>query len=526
MRVNLPVSEQEYVLGDQDLLVSVTDTKGRIEHCNQAFLAASGFEVSELTGKAHNIIRHPDMPEEAFRDMWATISAGMPWTATVKNRRKNGDFYWVKANVTPLVSGSDTLGYLSVRSKAATADIQAAESLYAQMRSEKSAGKVRTRMDGAEVVSNSLVGRLRRLRPDLGGMITLLSLTASLALLGMVGLASHLFAGATNPISLPSLVAMLGVAILIGTATGLLQRALVNARLKKILGLANRLAACDLHSRVDSAETGLVGKVYRGMDQLGANLRAVVGDAREQVSRIGNSVGEIANGNQDLSARTESQAAGLEETSDSMTQMSATVTDNADSARRAVEMARDAVRVTTETEAQMMTLSSTMAAIGESSTKIAEITQVIEGISFQTNLLALNAAVEAARAGEQGRGFAVVAGEVRALSGRTSTAANEVKTLVEQAAEGISRGEQAVDSIGKSVQRAVETVQSVSELIAGVDTRSEAQADGINQIRQSIVNLDAITQQNVAMVEELAAASTELAGQAKAVTQSMSTFRL
>ncbi len=524
MRVNLPITDHEYVLGEQDMLVSVTDVKGRIEHCNQAFLAASGFTEEELIGKAHNIIRHPHMPEEAFRDMWDSISGGTPWTATVKNRRKDGGFYWVKANVTPLISDQQIIGYLSVRSKASAPEIQAADALFKRMVAEKEAGRIRTRMRGAEVLPASVLGRLRhRLRPDLGWKITMLNVITSLLVIALLAGVSALSGESINTLSATLAI---GGALAIGLAVGLIQRTMINLRLNTVLAMANQLAACDLKRfRQETSEIGVVGQVYRNMNQLGANLRAVVGDAREQVGRMNHSVGEIASGNKDLSTRTESQAAGLEQTTQSMIQISETVSENADSARQAVQTARDAVRITTETESQMDTLSKTMGEIGESSGKIADIIQVIEGISFQTNLLALNAAVEAARAGEQGRGFAVVAGEVRALSARTSIAAYEVKSLVEHAAAGIKRGEAAVNSIGKSVQRAVESVHGVSELITGVDTRSESQAAGVDQIRQAIVHLDNITQQNVAMVEELAAASNALNEQAKAVSQAMSTFR-
>ena len=156
MRVNLPVSTQEYLFPKGETLVSTTDLKGRILYCNPMFIEVSGYEKEELLGQPHNIVRHPDMPEEAYRDMWDTIAQGIPWSAPVKNRRKDGSFYWVMANVTPLMQGDQPTGYMSVRTETSREQIQAAEQLYGTMRAEKEAGQLVHTLRQAQLVKNTL----------------------------------------------------------------------------------------------------------------------------------------------------------------------------------------------------------------------------------------------------------------------------------------------------------------------------------------------------------------------------------
>lgn len=162
MRRTGPVTQREFVLDDGATLVSATDLKSRITYCNPAFVAVSGYSREELVGQPHNLIRHPDMPAEAFRDMWATLEAGRPWTALVKNRRKNGDHYWVRANVTPVLDGGHISGYMSVRTKPSREDVVAAEALYAAMRAEASAGRIVTALHEAEVVRRTPAARIAR----------------------------------------------------------------------------------------------------------------------------------------------------------------------------------------------------------------------------------------------------------------------------------------------------------------------------------------------------------------------------
>ncbi|WP_286851148.1 PAS domain-containing protein, partial [Hydrogenophaga sp. 70-12] len=243
MRANLPVSQQEYVIPDGVTLVSTTDLQSHITYCNPAFVAVSGFSREELMGQPHNIVRHPDMPPEAFRDMWETLRSGQPWSAPVKNRRKNGDHYWVMANATPVVQDGRTVGYMSVRTKPTREQVQAAEALYARLRAERDQGQDRLSLRRGQVVQKGLSGLLRRaLRPSLGRAIggVCVALAAAGVLVGEIGarlgLAAHL------AMALP----LLAVALFAAWA---LRRQTVQP-LAQAVRFANTMAAGDLTSRL------------------------------------------------------------------------------------------------------------------------------------------------------------------------------------------------------------------------------------------------------------------------------------
>lgn len=422
MRRNLPVTQTEYPFPAGRALVSTTDLQGRILYCNPAFIEVSGFVREELLGQPHNLIRHPDMPEEAFRDMWATIAGGEPWSGLVKNRRKNGDHYWVLANVTPLLDGDRPAGYMSVRTEASRDQIEAAEQLYATMRAELETGATqRHRLrSGRMQLDSAWAGVQRRLavRPVTRQFLLCLGCSAA-----GVGAAALVVVGGGLAGWLGGVVLVAGVASLAAWRIG----ATTVRPMQGLLQFANRMAAGDLSRRLPADQAGLGGRLERALNQLAVNLLAIVGDTRAGVDALRGTAGELAQGNLDLSERTESQASSLVETSASMTQITATVRQSAESAHGVAGMALQAAEITSRSTAAVHRVTETMQTINQASRRIQEIVQVIDGIALQTNLLALNAAVEAARAGEQGRGFAVVAGEVRQLAKRTSVAAQEIK---------------------------------------------------------------------------------------------------
>ena len=201
MRINLPVTQQNYDYPGEELLVSSTNTKGEITHCNQAFVRVSGYGVEELIGQPHNIIRHPDMPAEAYRDMWRTIGRGEPWTGLVKNRRKNGDHYWVRANVTPIMEGGKPRGYMSVRTKPSAQECAAAEELYAQMRAEAAAGRASLQLQAGVLQRTGWRGMVQRvaqltLMQRMALMLLCMALVALVPdALGMQGKAAALVRG-------------------------------------------------------------------------------------------------------------------------------------------------------------------------------------------------------------------------------------------------------------------------------------------------------------------------------------------
>ena len=519
MRTNLPVTHQEFVIPEGVTLVSTTDLQSRITYCNPAFVAVSGFEREELIGQPHNLVRHPDMPTEAFRDMWATLASGAPWSALVKNRRKNGDHYWVVANATPVMENGQAVGYMSVRTKPTRQQVQEAEALYARMRSEHASGLLGVALHHGRVVRTGLVGQLQRmLQLTLGKRVVMSSM--GLAAVGLVighhaaaqGIAVRLGAGA--------------VLLVIAALAAMRLRSQILQPLLQSVGFANQMAAGDLSARFKGASSGEFGELARALNQLNVNLQAVVSDVRHEVEGVQVASNEIAAGNSDLSSRTESQASSLEETAASMEQLTSTVQQSANSSREASLLSQRSATVAREGNTAMNQVVATMDDISKSSRRIGEIIGVIDGIAFQTNILALNAAVEAARAGEQGRGFAVVAGEVRSLAQRTLSAAKEIKVLIDESAAKVTQGNQLVHSAGQTMANVVGSVEQVNGLIAEITGATQEQSMGLAQINQAVGQLDSVTQQNSAMVEELSAAASSLQAQARVMNDAVKIFRL
>ncbi len=700
MRVNLPVTGHEYELRDGAMLVSMTDPKGRITFVNEEFVQVSGFSEAELLGKAHNIVRHPDMPEEAFADLWTTLQAGRPWTALVKNRRKDGGCYWVLANVTPVRDGSMVTGFMSVRSKATREQIAAAAEIYRSFREKRAAGRA---LREGRIVHTSLLHSSNALgKLPIAGRAALLA--ACMVLPGLLGLALMLVGalGAGSQWNLAvtgSLIAITAASSLTGVihfrrvARALrrcaqqvdeltqgrfdnifdahgddeladLQRALQslrtkvgfeladtrrvaveNTRVRSALDMAaanvmvvdptdhiiyaneslrrmmseaqtdlrkdlpafdadsivgstigeflvvtsdsqlmparlnsshktrlalggrkfdlvinpviekngNRLGAIvewsdrtqelrleqelqdmvgavlsgDLTSRIDVArKEGYFEVMSRGINRLADNMSEIVDNAKSLAVEVFQRAQEISRGNADLSQRTEEQASSLEETAASMEEMNTTVKQNAENAQAANQLAGAAREQAVDSGSIVDAAVAAMVGIKEGSAKMANIITVIDEIAFQTNLLALNAAVEAARAGEQGRGFAVVASEVRILAGRSASAAKEIKDLITDSVHRVEHGSSLVSQSGRTLELIVTSVKKVSDIVAEIAAASSQQSAGIEQVSRAVMQMDQITQQNAALVEQATAASRSLADQALELRQMMEKYRL
>ncbi|MNW80431.1 HAMP domain-containing protein [Janthinobacterium lividum] len=296
--------------------------------------------------------------------------------------------------------------------------------------------------------------------------------------------------------------------------------------LRTAVDIARKVADGDLTAQIDASAKDETGQLLQALKDMNTSLLNIVSEVRTGTDSIATSSTEIAAGNQDLSSRTEEQAGSLEETASSMEELTSTVKQNADNARQANQLAASAAQVAVKGGEVVAQVVGTMESINASSNKIVDIISVIDGIAFQTNILALNAAVEAARAGEQGRGFAVVASEVRNLAQRSASAAKEIKTLIGASVEQVNAGSMLVAQAGSTMNDIVDSVQRVSDIITEITAASSEQSVGIDEINRAIGQMDAVTQQNAALVEESAAAAESMQHQAHNLAQVVSVFKL
>jgi methyl-accepting chemotaxis protein len=292
------------------------------------------------------------------------------------------------------------------------------------------------------------------------------------------------------------------------------------------VAIADRIADGELDIDITDDRLDELGQLLRSMKRMRTSLARVVGTVRENAENVTTASAQIAAGNQDLSSRTEQQAASLEETAASMEQLTSTVKLNAENARTANQLAQSASTAAAAGGQTVSEVVTTMDSISANSRKMADIIGVIDGIAFQTNILALNAAVEAARAGEQGRGFAVVATEVRTLAQRSADAAKEIRTLIGQSVERVESGSHLVQAAGTAMQEIVSRVSRVTDLIGEITHSADEQSNGIEQVNQAVSQMDQVTQQNAALVEEAAAAANSLKTQAGELVQAVAVFRL
>ncbi|MFM0278350.1 methyl-accepting chemotaxis protein [Paraburkholderia sediminicola] len=320
------------------------------------------------------------------------------------------------------------------------------------------------------------------------------------------------------------------VALLVGVLAAVmsyltLSRAIARP-LDAALGHFDEISAGDLRRPVVITSRDEMGQLLEGIAKMQRSLTETVRTVRSGSESIATATRQIAAGNIDLSSRTEEQASALQETASSMEELTGTVKQNADNARQASSLAANASEIANKGSAVVGQVVGTMGDINQSSAKIADIISIIEGIAFQTNILALNAAVEAARAGEEGRGFAVVAGEVRSLAQRSSAAAKEIKELIDTSVERVQSGSALVDEAGRTMTEIIGAVQRVTDIMGEIAAASEEQSSGIDQVARAVTQMDEVTQQNAALVEEAAAAASSLEDQAGKLRTAVAVFQL
>jgi methyl-accepting chemotaxis protein len=313
--------------------------------------------------------------------------------------------------------------------------------------------------------------------------------------------------------------------VLAGVLAVLITRSVTHP-IAEAVQFAQTIAEGDLTARMAHESHDELGQLVKSLEAMQANLVKVVRNVRQGSEGVATASSEIAEGNHDLSARTEQQASALEQTSSSMEELGTTVKQNADSARSANQLAMNASTVAVQGGEVVGQVVETMKGINESSRKISDIISVIDGIAFQTNILALNAAVEAARAGEQGRGFAVVASEVRSLAGRSAEAAKEIKSLINASVERVEQGTALVDKAGETMTEVVSSIRRVTDIMGEISAASNEQALGVSQVGEAVAHMDQATQQNAALVEQMAAAASSLKSQANDLVHVVDTFKL
>lgn len=521
MRLNTPVTDVEYEVSDTKTIISTTDLQGNITYANPYFVEASGFSEQELLGAPQNILRHPDMPRAAFADLWASIKSGLPWTAMVKNRRKNGDYYWVLANVSPVMENGACVGYMSVRIKPTRDQIATANALY-----QRAAKGYRLSLRQGRVVRPGFVGKILELaRLSMSAKVGAVQ-SFLIASMGAIGLAVWL-SGANNSGGLNHWLAGLAVTdIVVNAGFWYFLSSKILAPLKRAVTVSQAMAGGDMTASVDTERTDEMGQLLRALRQMGVVFRSIIGDVLDSFEQMQSMTREISHGNTDLSGRTDSQAAALEETAASMEQLAGTVQQNAERATQGNDLASTALATAEKGGKVMQQVVSTIVEISDSSSKISDIVGIINGIASQTNLLALNAAVEAARAGDAGRGFAVVATEVRELAQRSAAAAAEIKQLIDISTSKVSAGTVLAKDAGETMQDIIAAVNRVTAIIREVSAASAEQSSGLGQVNQAITQMDGVTQQNAALVDQARKATDGLDENVRKFKQALNVFKL
>ena len=514
MRENHPITSHETQVPDKVYLISKTDLQGRITYANPAFIEISGYSHDELIGSHHNIVRHPHMPPVLFQDLWQTLKQQRPWSGLIKNRRKDGGFYWVKARVIPLLENGRVSGYASVRVRPDAQEIREAEHLYQAINEQGLRGfrirEGRLQSTGWRAAARAMLQPLNRsLRASLlrFGLLTggLLALCAAL-LAGSGASAAYLAGG----------LGALGAAGLATLAYGWVVTQRMMQPLQSATHIAQQIATGNLLIELNPQHTRSqeVAQLYFYMDMMRKSLLGLARDVHQGIQASLDVSTRLEDGNRQLSSRTSAQSGSLQRTAASMEQLTMTVQQTADNARLANKLAGQSLSTARRGGEVVQDMVNTMQDIHNSSERIGDIVTMIEGLAFQTNILALNAAVESARAGEAGKGFAVVAGEVRSLAQKSAQAAGEIKALVDDSLQRMATGARHADRAGATMDEIMQSVSDVTHLINEISTASDEQASGLAQINEAVSHMDQDTNDNADLARNLGDTVSQLSRQA------------
>jgi methyl-accepting chemotaxis protein len=535
---------------NQTSIVSEADLKGDIVSVNDKFLEVSKYPKNELIGHGHNTTRHPDMPKEVFKQMWATIGRGQIFRGVIKNRAKDGTPYYVDAVIAPFVgTNGKPRKYLGVRYDITEQEIARQNAKGTTDAINRLYATIEFNLDGTVITANEnflktlgytldeIKGKHHRMFCD-STYTNTGEYTAFWQKLNRneadMGVYKRIAKGG-NEIWIQAAYCPVSDEMgrpfkVVKFATDITAQKKAQVDLEACMAEAQQalgaMAQGDLTQEMAGTYQGELEKIKVSINTALTNLTHTMTTVRDAVEAVTAGSEQITKGSEDLSQRTAEQASALEETSASMEEMTSTVKQNADNAKQANQLAIAARDIADKGGAVTKKAVEAMGEINKSSKKIADIITVIDEIAFQTNLLALNAAVEAARAGEHGRGFAVVAAEVRNLAQRSATAAKEIKGLINESIQRVTDGSSLVDQSGKTLGEIVSSVKRVTDIIAEITAASQEQASGIDQVNKAIMQMDETTQQNSALVEETTSAAQSMKEQAKALMRQVEVFKI
>jgi aerotaxis receptor len=522
MRKNLPVTDVEYPVSDETLIVSRTDLKGKLTYFNDDFLAAAGFTSAELMGQPHNIVRHPDMPPEAFDNLWDTLKAGKPWLGAVKNRRKNGDFYWVLATASPIRENGQVTGFTSIRTKLPADQRKLAEEVYAAIREKKPHGY---RVDAGIIRRRSLLDHFAVFTRTLKAR---LATTMALQLLFVLalGIGGALSTGGTTSLSL-ALLAVAGAAVL-GFA-GLTTMRAVQGPMQQLNDTLVNLVQDKLDNRILIERDDEIGESLRNLqtvqtiirfsrDEVQAVQRRAEGQRKADMTKLADgfeaAVGEIVETVSSAATELEASASTLtstagraqelatvvasasEEASTNVHSVASAAEEMSSSVREISRQVQESARIAGEAVSQAQSTTERVSELSRAASRIGDVVELINAIAGQTNLLALNATIEAARAGEAGRGFAVVASEVKALAEQTAKATGEIGQQI----GGIQTATQ--ESVG-AIGEISGTIARLSEISSAIAAAVEEQGTATQEIARNVQQAAQGTQQVSANVGEV-----------------------